>query len=126
MLFYFVYGVAIHFSYRLPKFKAEVKKMIEASLPLCITGYLAYLREQPWRSNKQTGVFLSKGGISSSCPNLRTSEKSSTWNLVPSRSLHVISESAPFTPTRLKSRSRSVTPKFTLRALECEQKLLKM
>ena len=46
-------------SYRLPKFKEEVKKMIVLCLPSFIT--CSFPSAQVWRSCKQQDVFLSRG-----------------------------------------------------------------
>ena len=50
------------FPFRLPKFKAEVKKMIIASLPSAIAAHFPNVQDQTWRSYRmsQPDVFLSK------------------------------------------------------------------
>ena len=48
--------------YRLPKFKAEVKKLLLANLPSSIAGYFRTTHSEKWRSDQQNpDIFLSNG-----------------------------------------------------------------
>ena len=54
----FTHNISNYF--RLPKFKAEVKKMLFSILPSSIARYVAPSNDHAWRSNGHPDVFLSR------------------------------------------------------------------